>query len=274
MIDTHCHLDDQQFAGDLDDVLSRSRDANVHRWVLIGYNPHHWDSAIALAEKHEGMSHTLGVHPACAEQWNDAVERRLRELVASSHAVGIGEAGLDFYRDNAPFDMQAAAFRGQLEVAADLNLPIVIHMRDAEKEMLKILQNAPKLPTLIFHSFDGTAHLMDFITQSDSYVGIGGLSTRQKSDTLRELLTTVSLDRILLETDSPYLVPARQKDRRNQPANIATIATMMADHLGVHPNAFAAQTTMNAEHVFGLQHDRLFFPHRGDTGVFQQGQTE
>lgn len=255
MIDTHCHLDDQQFAGDLDDVLTRSRSANVRRWILIGYDPIRWDAAIQLAKANEGMSHTLGVHPACAEQWNDAIESQLRELVVTSHAVSIGEAGLDFYRDNAPFEVQAAAFRGQLEIATELNLPIVIHMRDAETEMLELLQSMPKLPTLIFHSFDGTARLMDFIRTSGSYVGIGGLATRQKSDTLRELLTTVPLNRILLETDSPYLVPARQKDRRNQPANIEIIATMTAEHLGVRPEELASQTTENAERVFGLHHD-------------------
>lgn len=255
MIDTHCHLDDPQFANDLEDVLEKSRLANVRRWVLIGYDPARWDDAIALANQHEGMAHTIGVHPACAEQWNDDMATRLPEIAVASGAVGIGEAGLDFYRDNASLEIQAAAFRGQLEIAFELNLPVVIHTRAAEAEMLDVLKSAPNLPTLIFHSFDGTERLMDFALNSGSYVGIGGLATRQKSDMLRVQLQRVPMERILLETDSPYLVPARQKDRRNQPANIATIASMMAEHLQTTPELLAQMTTANAERVFGLRND-------------------
>lgn len=255
MVDTHCHLDDHQFANDLDDVLQTSRRANVSRWILIGYDPTRWNDVITLADQNEGMVHTLGVHPACAEQWNDDIAAQLAANAQSSHAVGIGEAGLDFYRDNAPMEIQAEAFSGQLDIAIELSLPIVIHMRAAESEMLELLRSRNQLPTLIFHSFDGTDHLMDFAIESDSYVGIGGLATRQKSDMLREQLQRVPMERILLETDSPYLVPARQKDRRNQPAHIATIASMMAAHLGTTLDRLAAQSTANAERVFGLRHE-------------------
>ena len=255
MVDTHCHLDDHQFAKDLDDVLDNSRRANVTRWILIGYDPDRWTAAIDLASQHEGMYHTVGVHPSCAEQWSNEIAERLREIAIESQAVGIGEAGLDFYRDNAAFEIQAAAFTGQLTIAADLDLPVVIHMRNAESEMLELLRTFSKLPTLIFHSFDGTGELMDFAIESGSYVGIGGLATRQKSDMLREQLTRVPVERILLETDSPYVVPARQKDRRNQPAQIATIASMMAAHLDIAPEELAALSTENAERVFGLRHE-------------------
>lgn len=255
MIDTHCHLDDHQFENDLGDVLSNSRQASVSRWILIGYDPTRWNNVIALSNKHEGMFHTVGVHPACADQWNDELAVRLSDVAKSSGAVGIGEAGLDFYRDNAPLEVQTAAFAGQLDVAADMDLPLVIHMRDAESEMLELLQTRNRLPTLIFHSFDGTGRLMDFALESGSYVGIGGLATRQKSDMLRSLLQQVPMERILLETDSPYLVPARQKDRRNQPAHIATIASMMATHLETSPERLAEIATANAERVFGLHHE-------------------
>ena len=255
MVDTHCHLDDHQFHGDLEVVLENSRSAQVNRWVLIGYDPRRWDSAIGMANEHRGMFHTLGVHPACAEQWSPDVAARLRELAVSSGAVGIGEIGLDFYRDNAPLEVQAAAFSEQLAIARELNRPVVIHMRDAESEMLQILESAASLPTLIFHSFDGSQPLMDFILGSQSYVGIGGLATRQKSEALRSLLSQVPHEQILLETDSPYLVPARQKDRRNQPAQVATVANMMAEHLSTTPANLAEISTANAERVFGLQHD-------------------
>ncbi len=254
MIDTHCHLDDRQFDLDLEEVLSTSRKANVSRWVLIGYDPERWDDVIVLAQRHQGMVHTLGVHPACAPAWNDQVKLRLKALLASSGAVGIGESGLDFYRDNAEFEVQAAAFTEQLELAAELNLPLVIHMRSAENQMLDLLGDGRRIPTLLFHSFDGSERLMDFILETDSYVGIGGLATRQKSDGLRKQLKRVPVERIVLETDSPYLVPARQKERRNEPAHIATIANAMADLIGITPSEFAAQTTTNAEQLFGLNH--------------------
>lgn len=255
MIDTHCHLDDHQFAQDLEQVLQRSRQANVTRWILIGYDPDRWDNVIQLATRHDGMSHTLGVHPACAQVWNDELEHRLRDLLVASHACGIGEAGLDFYRDNAPSDIQAHAFGRQLELAAQLDLPLVIHMRAAEDEIVRLLSDGRRLPVLVFHSFDGSENLMDFVLQTGSYVGIGGLATRQKSETLRSLLSSVPMERIVLETDSPYLVPARQKDRRNQPAQVATIASMMADYLGITVETLAAQATANAIRVFGLPHD-------------------
>lgn len=255
MIDTHCHLDDHQFANDLEQVIEKSRAANVRRWILIGYDPGRWDAVIEMAQGIPGMSHTLGVHPACAETWNDSTAQRLRELLKSSGAVGSGEAGLDFYRDNAPFEIQEQAFSAQLEIAAEMNLPFVIHMRSSYDEILRLLSDGRRLPTLLFHSFDGNEALLDFAIDTDSYVGIGGLATRQKSEPLRRYLTKVPMERIVLETDSPYLVPARQKDRRNQPAQIATIVTMMADYFGIDPHTFAAQTTANAERLFGLPHE-------------------
>lgn len=255
MIDTHCHLDDHQFSDDLDDVLTRSREANVNRWVLIGYDPERWEDAISLSNSTTGMFHTLGVHPSCADQWNDDLAVQLHKMALQSGAIGIGEAGLDFYRDNASLEIQSVAFSAQLQIAAELDLPLVIHMRDAESEILDLLQSTSSLPTLIFHSFDGSERLMDYILDSGSYVGIGGLATRQKSDMLRALLAKVPMERILLETDSPYLVPARQKDRRNQPMHIATTVAMMAEHLGTSPDQLASTSTKNAVRVFGLQNE-------------------
>ena len=252
MVDTHCHLDDQQFAGDLQEVLENSRRAHVERWILIGYDPDAWETAVEMSANQVGMYHTLGVHPACAELWNGDVAQRLRELAVASSAVGIGEIGLDFYRDNAPLSIQAAAFQDQLGIAADLDLPAVIHMRDAETDMLEILYGSDRLPTLIFHSFDGSESLLNYALETGSYIGIGGLATRQKSEILRSLLKRVPLEQILLETDSPYLVPAKQKDRRNQPAHVATVAMMMAAHLGISPEELASASTANAERVFGL----------------------
>jgi len=251
MIDTHCHLDDAAFAADLDSVLESSRAANVVAWILIGYAPERWEAAVEMARRIPGMSHTLGVHPSHAEEWNDDVANGLRDRLRSSGAVAVGEFGLDFYRDNAPLEIQREAMIGQLEIARELDLPAVFHMRNAEAEMLDILTSRDELPRMLFHSFEGTSRLLDFIVERGAYLGVGGLVTRQRSEPLREQLRRVPLESIVLETDSPYLVPARQKDRRNVPAHVRTVACFLADFYGVPAHELAIQTTLNAERLFG-----------------------
>jgi TatD DNase family protein len=251
MIDTHCHLDDPSFAEDLDEVLAASRRAGVTRWILIGYAPGRWDDVAAMADGIAGMAYTLGVHPSHAQEWTPEIETRLRGALAESSAVAVGEFGLDFYRDNAPFEVQKTAMVGQLRIARDLGLPAIFHMRDAEEEMLKILDEQEALPRMVFHSFDGSARLTDWILEHEAWVGVGGLATRQKSEGLREELRRIPLDRLVLETDSPYLVPARQKDRRNVPAHVRTVAGLLAELFDMTLDDIAHATTRNAEDLFG-----------------------
>lgn len=251
MIDTHCHLDDAAFADDLDSVLDSSRAANVVGWILIGYAPDRWGSVIEMAKGIPGMSHTLGVHPSHSGEWDDSMAIQLRDRLQSSGAVAVGEFGLDFYRDNPPLEVQREAMIGQLAVARDIALPAVFHMRSAETEMLDILASQRELPRMLFHSFEGTSALADFIVDRGAFVGVGGLATRQRSVDLREQLRRIPLDSIVLETDSPYLVPARQKDRRNVPAHVRTVALFLADFYGIPVHDLISQTTRNAERLFG-----------------------
>lgn len=251
MIDTHCHLDDHAFATDLDAVLAASRGAGVCGWVLIGYAPERWEGAARLSGATPGMRHSLGVHPSHAGEWSADLAASLRELLRSTGAVAVGEFGLDLYRDNPPMDVQQEAMIGQLEIARELDMPAIFHMRDAEAGMLEILAAEPSLPRMIFHSFDGTDRLTDFVLAHGAWIGVGGLATRQKSEALRKQLLRIPLERMVLETDAPYLVPARQKDRRNVPAHVRTVAAFLADLLGVPVEAVARQTTANAEMLFG-----------------------
>lgn len=251
MIDTHCHLDDEAFTADLDSVLEASREAGVCAWILIGYAPAGWKHVAEMAGSIPGMRHTLGVHPSHADEWSLKVERRLRDALTATRAVGVGEFGLDFYRDNATFEVQQAAMTGQLRVARDLGLPAIFHMRDAEDEMLAaLLENRP-LPRMVFHSFDGSERLTRFVLEEDAYVGVGGLATRQKSGMLREQLRGIPLERVILETDAPYLVPARQKDRRNVPSHVRTVAAFLAGFYGVSLQDVASITSDNAQDLFG-----------------------
>jgi TatD DNase family protein len=251
MIDTHCHLDDDAFDGDLERVLNESRDAGVAAWINVGFAPERWTASMHLSRRYPGMSHMLGVHPSHAQEWNDDVRDRLRTLLVDSRARAVGEIGLDFYRDNAPLAVQRQALVGQLALARELGLPVVIHLRDAEPALLDILTQERDLPPLLFHSFDGSARLTRFVLEHDANVGVGGLATRQKSASLREQLLEIPLRCMVLETDAPYLIPARQKTRRNTPSHVRTVAAFLAGHLQRPLAEIARQSTVNAEAFFG-----------------------
>ena len=251
LIDTHCHLDDSSFSEDLGTVLQESREAGVPSWIIVGFAPSRWESAMQMARDIPGMAQMLGVHPGHAEEWNDGVAERLQRSLSNSGARAVGEIGLDFFRDNAPFDIQRRAFLDQLSIARELSLPVVFHMRDAEDQMLSLLEQQSELPKMVFHSFDGSSRLTKFILDHDAVIGVGGLATRQRSVGLREQLLSIPLQSMILETDSPYLIPARQKTRRNTPAQIRNIASFLADHLDCSITDVAEQTTATAESVFG-----------------------
>ncbi len=251
LVDTHCHLDDSSFETDLETVLEESRQAGVRAWINVGFAPERWGASVALAERYSGMAHMLGVHPSHAQEWSGSVREELRSLLVETKARAVGEIGLDFYRDYAPLEVQRRALVDQLALARELGLPAVIHMRAAEEQLVGILAEEPELPRLLFHSFDGSAKLTRFILERDAWIGVGGLATRQRSAALREQLRHIPLERMVLETDAPYLVPARQRVRRNTPAQVRTIAAFLADHLGRPFAEIASQTSATAEMIFG-----------------------
>ncbi len=249
-VDTHCHLDDDSFGPDLDEVLDRSRRLGVNRWINIGFNPDRWQPTIDLAARCPGMSFVLGVHPGDTPRWNDRVHRQLKDTVVRTRPVAIGEIGLDFYRGETNADQQVAAFNHQLDMALELELPAVIHMRDSEGLMLDVLRSRPRTPALVFHSFDGSEHLTDWILDRGAYVGVGGLATRTASHNIHRQLRRLTLERLLLETDSPYLVPKGFKHRRNSPESIPDIAAFVATLLDIPVARVALETTRNAERCF------------------------
>jgi TatD DNase family protein len=251
LIDTHCHLDDQVFDDDLPGVLAESIASGVRSWINVGFEPERWDSTLRLVNRYPGMSGMLGIHPTSAAAYSDAAMRRLRDLLTNSGAVAVGEIGLDFLRERGSESIQRQAFESQLELALELELPVVIHMRESEPEMLSLLSARTSLPRLLFHSFDGGPALTEFLLGAGAIVGIGGLATRPKSESLRAELQKIPLDRMVLETDSPYLVPARQKTRRNTPAQIRTIASFLAALLSIDVDQVARTTTANAWSFFG-----------------------
>lgn len=252
LIDTHCHLDGDVYADDLESVIEDSRSRGVTRWINVGFELDRWRSTISLAKGIPGMFHMLGLHPGHADEWSPELRTCLRSFLATSQPVAIGEIGLDFFRDETNVSAQRTAFDDQLDLAVELNLPAVIHMRAAENEVLTLLEHRRTLPHLVFHSFEGTTRLRDFVVEHHSTVGFGGLATRASATDLRLVIGTIPLDQILLETDSPYLVPKGVRGRRNVPGNVAIIAEVLAEFLGKSFTEVAETTTRNAERRFDL----------------------
>lgn len=252
LVDTHCHLDDPVFAGNLDDILRESRQRGVTRWIVVGFTPGRWESTIAVATRHPGMAHMLGVHPGSADLWSTATSDALQSVVGSSRPVAIGEIGLDFHRGGTNLAAQLAAFHDQLDIALAHGLPAVIHMRSAETEMLRALEGRTSLPPLVFHSFDGTHALRDFVVDRGQTIGVGGLATRASSGHVRKLIRTVPLAQIVLETDAPYLIPKGSRGGYNVPGNVAVVAAALAGLLEMELQQVATATTRTADRVFGL----------------------
>ena len=269
-VDTHAHLDEAAFAADLPEVLARSATAGVTRIVNIGFRPDRWTTTIDLAQRHPGISITLGLHPQHAAEFDERTCDRLAHLAAFANARALGEIGLDYARDFATPQQQRPVFAAQLELAASLGLPVVIHQRGAAEDCGDMLRaTAPDRP-VVLHCFDGDRRLARLGLDRGYYFGIGGLLTKAASDDLRTVVADLPLGQLVLETDAPYLTPAGVKARRNEPATIPRIASRLADLLGRDPEEVARVTTRNAERVFALPPDSLPPP----TPVGASGPTE
>ncbi len=251
-IDTHTHLDDEQFDPDRDDVLDAALADGVTRFVNIGYSPKRWTSTLALAARRPEVSFALGLHPGNADDWSHETFEMLSTLVSTHRPSAIGEIGIDLYwrTDNLP--VQIDSFQNQIDLALRNDLPIVIHQRMAGDEVQQVLAGTPGHLQVLLHSFDGHPGLARLAIERGWTIGVGGLSTRRQEEELRALLTEFPLDQIVLETDSPYLVPSGVKSRRNTPSAIPLIAERLANLRGIPVDAVAEATTNNASRLFGL----------------------
>ena len=175
LIDTHAHLDDDQFDGDVGDVLKRARSVGVARVINVGYRPGRWQSTLALASSCPEIAYTLGLHPHHVDEWSPPVEAELERLLQETSPVAVGEIGLDFYRNLNPPNLQRTVFERQLSIAANFHLPVVIHQRAAEADVMEVLASFPSNLVCILHSFDGTRELVEFGSSRGYYFGVGGL---------------------------------------------------------------------------------------------------
>jgi TatD DNase family protein len=252
-VDTHAHLDDGRFEHDLAAVLATAAEVGVRRIVNIGYRPARWQSSIALAATNPSISFTLGLHPHHADEFTPELLANLRDTVESHRPVAIGEIGLDYFRDLSDRERQRRAFAAQLDLASEIRMPVVIHLRgEVEFDLRAALDQTAADLVCVLHSFDGSEDLAQYALGRGYFFGVGGLSTRKSNVTLRSILQALPIDRLLLETDAPYLPPANVKDRRNAPANVPLIASELATLKNRSIEEVARVTTANAERVFGL----------------------
>jgi TatD DNase family protein len=248
VIDTHTHV--TSCADEPADVLARARAAGVRRVITIGSSPQEMAAASAVVEADPDVFTTAGLHPHSAAEWSDEVAAEIRRRAAHPRCVAIGETGLDWFRDRAPRDAQIAAFRGQLALARELALPVVIHCRDAVDDCFELL-DAEGPDVVVLHCFAATERVDDAVARG-WYCSFAGNVTYPSAVDLQAAARTVPAELVLLETDAPYLAPVPHRGRPNEPAYVMDTLAFVADLRGIAPDALARQVEENARRAFQL----------------------
>ncbi|MDE2746013.1 MAG: TatD family hydrolase [Chloroflexota bacterium] len=257
LFDTHAHLHDPWIGDDLPDVMARASEAGVERIVTIGCSLEDSRNALAVAEQYDNVWATLGVHPHDAKDWDKETEAEFTRMADNPKVVAIGEIGLDFYRNLSPHADQYAAFEAQLALADHLNLPVVIHSRDAHEETYGILREWANLrerehPIGVIHCFSGDAHLAHRYHDLGFLISFAGPVTYPKNHALRAAAASLPLNAIVIETDAPYLSPQPRRGKRNEPANVRYTAEQIAEVRGHSVAAIAEQSSANGLRLFRI----------------------
>jgi TatD DNase family protein len=235
-IDSHAHIDGHEFDADRNQVIERAHAAGVSLILNVGTGDPHsdaFDRAVELGRQHKSIYTAIGTHPHDARLYDDAAEEKIKKLINNEHVIAWGEIGLDFHYDNSPRDVQVAVFKRQLRAARDCALPVVIHTREAEAETIEILQTEYKDEPRrgVFHCFSGSMDLAQRAIEIGFMISFSGIVTFKKADELRAIAKQVPLDRLLIETDCPYLSPIPYRGKRNEPAYVIEVARCLA---GIH----------------------------------------
>ncbi len=257
-IDSHAHIDGPEFDADREDVIQRAQGAGVSAILNVGTGDPHsgaFERAVELGRTHENIYTAIGTHPHDARHYNDAAEARTKDLISSGErVVAWGEIGLDFHYDNSPRDVQVEVFKRQLHAARDLNLPVIIHTREAEAETIDILKteyhDAPRRG--IFHCFSGSAELAQQAIELNFMISFSGIVTFKKADELRNIARQAPLDHLLIETDCPYLTPVPHRGKRNEPAYVVEVARCLAELHGLEIDRLGHVTAENFMRFFDL----------------------
>jgi TatD DNase family protein len=254
LFDTHAHLTDEAFDADRDAVIERARAAGVGQILAVGISAETSEAAARLAAEHEGIVASVGIHPNEAAAGGPRDWDRVIALIGQPGVVALGETGLDRHWDTTPWEVQRDYFDRHLRLSAEAGLPLVIHMRDCADEMLATLRTAASRDPLhgVMHSFTADRDMAQGCLALGLHISFAGMVTFKKSNELRDVAAAIPDDRILVETDSPYLSPDPLRGKRNEPAHVVHTAARLAAVRGVSLEAFAAQTTANARRLFSL----------------------
>lgn len=254
LIDTHCHLDFDRFDADRDLVVKQAATAGVQRVIVPAIDLESCQKVLYLAEKYDLVFAAIGIHPNSSADWRDEWLKRLRKLADHPKVVAIGEIGLDYYRDWSPQPIQKIAFAAQVSLAGELGLPIIVHNRQADADVLQILEGAKKKWSQlkgVLHSFSSPWETAVSAVEMGFYLGFTGPITYKNAGELRDVAANIRLDRVLVETDAPFLAPQQFRGKRNEPAFVIHVAAKLAEIRSTTPAEIARQTTANAESLFG-----------------------
>ena len=254
LVDTHCHLDFERFNEDRELVVERAVTAGVRRIIVPAIDLDNCQKVLSLANKFDPIYAAIGIHPNSSADWRDEWVDRLRLMVDHPKVVAIGEIGLDYYRDWSPQSTQKMAFSAQVSLAGELGLPIIVHNRLADADILQILERAKKEWSElkgVLHSFSSPWKTAVSAVEMGFFIGFTGPLTYKNAGELREVAAKIRLDRVLIETDSPFLAPQQFRGKRNEPAFVIRVAEKLAEIRSMTVDEIARQTTANAERLFG-----------------------
>jgi TatD DNase family protein len=257
LIDTHCHLTFDPLAGDIENVLERSKSAGVTGWITIGTDAQHNRKCIELAERYENMFAAIGIHPHDAKDVTGETIAELKKLAGHEKVVAIGETGLDFHYNFSKQPDQRRVFAAQLQIARELNLPVIIHSRNAFDETMDILGQFIRLngrpKGVVFHCFSGTAQQAKTILDYGFHISLTGVVTFKNAETARQAAKTVPAERLMLETDCPYMSPEpMRKQKINEPALMIHTAKFLAELKEMDPADFTDAVTTTSKAFFGV----------------------
>ena len=253
LIDSHCHLDFPDFASELDAVVGRARAAGIERMVTISTRVARQADVLAIADRFSDVFCSVGTHPHYAHEELDVTAADLVARTRHPKVVALGEAGLDYHYDNSPREAQARGFRTHIAAARETGLPLVIHSRDADADTAKILEEETGKGAFpaVLHCFTGGPDLARRAIALGLFISFTGILTFKNSDALRAIAASLPADRILVETDAPYLAPGKLRGKRNEPAFVIETAKVLAETRGVSLDEIAQQTTANFFRLFG-----------------------
>jgi TatD DNase family protein len=254
-IDSHVHLDVPQFDADRVEVIERARAADVEIFLEIAgsqVSDGSLDAGLALTREYPFIYAAVGVHPHEASLYDGALEKKLIAMSEEEKVIGWGEIGLDYHYDNSPRETQRQAFRRQLDIAVDRDLPVIVHTREAEDDTIEILRRS-KAGKGVIHCFTGTEKLAGEALEMGFYISFSGVLTFKNAQVLREIARATPIDRLLIETDCPYLSPAPYRGKRNEPAFVKETAAKLAEIRDTGIDEIARATTGNFKRLFRLQ---------------------